>query len=144
MREVKRMKKTWWQGKIAYQIYPKSFLDTTGNGIGDIRGIISRLDYLQKLHVGILWLSPCFLSPLADEGYDIADYYRIDPRFGSNEDLFALVEEGKKRGISVILDLVVNHCSDEHEWFQAALADPEGPYGKYFYIEGGGRRARAQ
>lgn len=137
MREVKRMKKTWWQGKIAYQIYPKSFLDTTGNGIGDIRGIISKLDYLKKLHVGILWLSPCFLSPLADEGYDIADYYRIDPRFGSNEDLFTLVEEGKKRGISVILDLVVNHCSDEHEWFQAALADPEGPYGKYFYIEEG-------
>lgn len=131
------MNKMWWQGKIAYQIYPKSFLDTTGNGIGDIRGIISKLDYLQKLHVGIIWLSPCFVSPLADEGYDIADYYRIDPRFGSNEDLFELIREGKKRGISVILDLVVNHCSDEHAWFQAALADPEGPYGKYFYIEDG-------
>lgn len=81
------MKKEWWQQKVAYQIYPKSFLDTKGNGIGDLRGIIEKLDYLRELGIGIVWISPCYLSPLADQGYDIADYYRIDPRFGSNEDI---------------------------------------------------------
>ena len=131
------MKKEWWQEKVAYQIYPKSFKDTKGNGIGDIKGIIEKLDYLKELGIDIIWISPCFLSPLADQGYDIADYYKIDPRFGSNEDMEELISEAKKRDMYILLDLVVNHCSDEHEWFQKAVADPKGPFAKYFYFEEG-------
>ena len=129
------MQKKWWHGKVAYQIYPKSFRDTNGDGIGDLRGIIEKLDYLKDLGVDIVWISPCFCSPLADQGYDISDYYNIDPRFGTMEDMDELLAEAKKRDMYIVLDLVVNHCSDEHEWFQKALADPDGPYGKYFYIE---------
>lgn len=129
------MQKKWWHGKVAYQIYPKSFRDTNGDGIGDLRGIIEKLDYLKDLGVDIVWISPCFCSPLADQGYDISDYYNIDPRFGTMEDMDELFAEAKKRDMYIVLDLVVNHCSDEHEWFQKALADPDGPYGKYFYIE---------
>lgn len=129
------MKKKWWHGKTAYQIYPKSFCDTNGDGIGDIRGIISKLDYLQKLGIEILWLSPIYLSPCADQGYDVADYCQIDPQFGTMEDMECLLAEAKKRKIAVLMDLVVNHCSDEHIWFKKALADPDGEYGKYFYIE---------
>ena len=131
------MKKEWWQEKVAYQIYPKSFKDTKGNGIGDIKGIIEKLDYLKELGIDIIWISPCFLSPLADQGYDIADYYKIDPRFGSNEDMEELISEAKKRDMYILLDLVVNHCSDEHEWFRKAVADPKGPFAKYFYFEEG-------
>ena len=131
------MKKEWWQEKVAYQIYPKSFKDTKGNGIGDIKGIIEKLDYLKELGIDIIWISPCFLSPLADQGYDIADYYKIDPRFGSNEDMEELISEAKKRDMYILLDLVVNHCSDEHEWFQKAVANPKGPFAKYFYFEEG-------
>ena len=129
------MQKKWWHGKVAYQIYPKSFLDTTGSGTGDLRGIISKLDYLKDLGVDIIWLSPCYCSPLADQGYDISDYYNIDPRFGTMEDMEALLGEAKKRDMYILMDLVVNHCSDEHPWFQKALADPDGKYGNYFYIE---------
>ena len=131
------MKKEWWQEKVAYQIYPKSFKDTKGNGIGDIKGIIEKLDYLKELGIDIIWISPCFLSPLADQGYDIADYYKIDPRFGSNRDMEELISEAKKRDMYILLDLVVNHCSDEHEWFRKAVADPKGPFAKYFYFEEG-------
>ena len=131
------MKKEWWQEKVAYQIYPKSFKDTKGNGIGDIKGIIEKLDYLKELGIDIIWISPCFLSPLADQGYDIADYYKIDPRFGSNEDMEELISEAKKRDMYILLDLVVNHCSDEHEWFRKAVADPKGSFAKYFYFEEG-------
>ena len=131
------MKKEWWQEKVAYQIYPKSFKDTKGNGIGDIKGIIEKLDYLKELGIDIIWISPCFLSPLADQGYDIADYYKIDPRFGSNEDMEELISEAKKRDMYILLDLVVNHCSDEHEWFRKAVANPKGPFAKYFYFEEG-------
>ena len=131
------MKKEWWQEKVAYQIYPKSFLDTKGNGIGDLRGIIGKLDYLKGLGIDIIWISPCFLSPLADQGYDIADYYKIDPRFGTNEDMDELISEAKKRDMYILLDLVVNHCSDEHEWFKKAVADPKGHYAKYFHFEEG-------
>ena len=131
------MKKEWWQEKVAYQIYPKSFKDTKGNGIGDIKGIIEKLDYLKELGIDIIWISPCFLSPLADQGHDIADYYKIDPRFGSNEDMEELISEAKKRDMYILLDLVVNHCSDEHEWFRKAVADPKGPFAKYFYFEEG-------
>lgn len=129
------MEKKWWHNKIAYQIYPKSFYDTNGDGIGDINGVIEKLDYFKELGIDILWLSPIYCSPLADQGYDISDYYNIDPRFGTLEDLDRLIAEGKKRNIGIVMDLVVNHCSDEHEWFKKACADPDGEYGKYFYIE---------
>ena len=129
------MKKEWWHNKVAYQIWPKSFQDSNGDGIGDIPGIISHLDDLHSLGVGILWLSPVYCSPLADEGYDISDYYDIDPRFGTLEDMDRLIAEAKRRDISILMDLVVNHCSDEHIWFKKACADPEGPFGKFFYIE---------
>ena len=115
------MERKWWHGKVAYQVYPKSFLDTNGDGIGDLRGIINKLDYLKDLGIGILWISPVYVSPCADQGYDIADYYGIDPKFGTMEDMDRLLAEAKKRDIAVLMDLVVNHCSDEHEWFQKAL-----------------------
>ena len=129
------MKKQWWHDKVAYQIYPKSFYDSNGDGIGDLPGIISKLDYMKDLGVDIVWLSPIYKSPLADEGYDIADYYSIDPRFGTMEDMERLIEEAKKRDMYILMDLVVNHCSDEHEWFQKACQDPDGEYGNFFYIE---------
>ena len=129
------MKKQWWHGKVAYQIYPKSFCDSNGDGIGDLQGIISKLDYLKELGVDIIWLSPIYVSPLADQGYDIADYYNIDPRFGTMDDMDELLAEAKKRDMYIVMDLVVNHCSDEHEWFRKACEDPDGPYGKFFYIE---------
>ena len=128
------MKQQWWHDKVAYQIYPKSFCDSNGDGIGDLRGILSKLDYLKELGVDILWLSPCYLSPMADQGYDIADYYQIDPRFGTMEDMEELIAAAKARGMVILMDLVVNHCSDEHAWFRAACADPDGKYGKYFYL----------
>ena len=128
------MERKWWHGKTAYQIYPKSFQDTNGDGIGDLQGIIRRLDYLKELGVDIVWISPIYCSPLADQGYDISDYRAIDPRFGTMEDMEELLAEAKKRDIGIVMDLVVNHCSDEHEWFRKACEDPEGPYGRYFYI----------
>jgi len=131
------MTKKWWHGKVAYQIYPKSFNDTTGSGIGDLKGITEKLDYLKELGVDIIWISPCYCSPFADQGYDISDYYNIDPVFGNMDDMDKLLAEAKKRDMYILMDLVVNHCSDEHEWFKKALADPDGEYGKYFYIEEG-------
>lgn len=128
------MVKKWWHDKVAYQIYPKSFCDSNGDGIGDIPGIISKLDYLKDLGVDILWLSPCYQSPLADQGYDISDYYSIDPRFGTMEDMDRLIAEAKKRNMYILMDLVVNHCSDEHEWFRRACEDPDGKYGRFFYL----------
>ena len=128
------MEKDWWKGKVAYQIYPKSFKDSNGDGVGDIKGITEKLDYLQDLGIDILWLSPVYKSPFIDQGYDISDYYAIDPLFGTMEDMEELIAEGKKRGIAIIMDLVVNHCSSHHEWFQKALADPDGPYADYFYF----------
>lgn len=128
------MERKWWMEKTAYQIYPKSFKDSNGDGIGDIPGIIEKLDYLKELGIDLIWVSPVYLSPLADQGYDIADYCAIDPRFGSMEDMERLIAEAKKRGIGILMDLVVNHCSDEHIWFQKACEDPDGEYGKYFYI----------
>ena len=129
------MKKKWWHEKVAYQIYPKSFCDTNGDGVGDLRGIISKLDYLKELGVDLVWISPIYCSPMADQGYDISDYYNIDPLFGNMEDMDELLAEAKKRNIGIVMDLVVNHCSDEHEWFRKACEDPDGKYGKYFYIE---------
>ena len=128
------MERKWWQDKVAYQIYPKSFYDTNGDGIGDLPGIIEKLDYLKDLGGDIIWLSPCYRSPLADQGYDISDYYDIDPRFGTMEDMDRLIAEAKKRGMYILMDLVVNHCSDEHEWFKKACQDPDGKYGNFFYL----------
>lgn len=126
------MQRKWWHKKTAYQIYPKSFCDSNGDGIGDLPGIISKLDYLKDLGIDIIWLSPIYCSPLADQGYDI---YNIDPRFGTMDDMDCLISEAKKRDMYILMDLVVNHCSDEHEWFKKACEDPDGEYGKYFYIE---------
>ena len=128
------MQRKWWHGKTAYQIYPKSFCDSNGDGIGDLRGVISKLDYLRELGVEIVWLSPVYPSPMADQGYDISNYYGIDPRFGTMDDMDELIAKARERGISIVMDLVVNHCSDEHEWFRRACEDPDGPYGQFFYI----------
>ena len=128
------MKKKWWMGKVAYQIWPKSFADSNGDGVGDLEGIIGKLDYLKDLGIDIIWISPLYKSPLVDQGYDISDYYDINPLFGDLETMDRLLAEAKKRDMYIVMDLVVNHCSDEHEWFKKACADPDGEYGKYFYI----------
>lgn len=136
------MKKKWWHDKVAYQIYPKSFLDTNGDGIGDLRGVISKLDYLKELGIDIIWLSPIYKSPFVDQGYDIADYYKIAEEFGTMEEFDELLAEAKKRDMYIVMDLVVNHCSDQHEYFKKALANPDGEYAEYFYfIKGKGKKA---
>ncbi len=132
-------KRDWWKQDVVYQIYPRSFQDSNGDGIGDLPGITSRLDYLKDLGVGALWMSPIFDSPNDDMGYDIRDYRKVMEEFGTLDDFDELVREAHKRGLKVILDLVVNHTSDEHEWFQGALADKDSPYRDYyFFTEGGG------
>jgi oligo-1,6-glucosidase len=116
----------WWKEQVVYQIYPRSFQDSNGDGMGDIPGVISRLDEIRDLGAGVIWLSPVYKSPDADNGYDISDYYAVNPKFGTLADMDRLFAEARKRGIRVIMDLVVNHTSDEHEWFQKSRAgDPE-------------------
>ncbi len=127
-----KTKHGWWESAVFYQIYPKSFQDTNGDGVGDLRGIISRLDYLETLGIDGIWMSPVCASPQVDNGYDISDYCAIDPMFGTMADMEELIAEAKKRGISIILDLVLNHCSDQHPWFREALKGPENPYSDYF------------
>ena len=122
----------WWRSAVFYQIYPKSFQDTTGTGVGDLRGIISRLDYLEELGIDGIWLSPVCASPQVDNGYDISDYCAIDPMFGTMEDMETLIAEAKKRGISIIMDLVLNHSSDQHRWFREALKSRDNPYHDYY------------
>ncbi|MGN0908895.1 MAG: alpha-amylase family glycosyl hydrolase, partial [Succinivibrio sp.] len=126
--------KKWWHGAIAYQIYPRSFQDSNGDGIGDIRGIISRLGYLKDLGVDIIWLSPVYPSPQVDNGYDISDYRAIGPEFGTMEDFRELLSSVHRMGMKLIMDLVVNHCSSEHPLFKRALADPFGEDGRCFYF----------
>ena len=121
----------WWKERLVYQIYPRSFQDTNGDGIGDIPGIISRLDTIKALGVGIIWLSPLYCSPDADNGYDISDYCAIDPRYGTMADMERLFAEAEKRDIKIIMDLVINHTSDEHEWFQKSR-DKNSPYRDYY------------
>lgn len=128
------MQKKWWYGKIAYQIYPRSFKDSNGDGIGDLKGIISKLDYLKDLGVDIIWLSPVYVSPQIDNGYDIADYRSIGKEFGSMDDFKELLSGVHAKDMKLIMDLVVNHCSSEHELFKKALADPYGPEGQCFYF----------
>lgn len=127
----------WWKEAVFYQIYPRSFQDSDGDGIGDLRGIVSRLDYLADLGVDCLWLSPIFDSPNEDMGYDVRDYRAVMPEMGTLADLDELIEGCHQRGMRIILDLVVNHTSVEHEWFQRALADPDGPYGDYYIMRPG-------
>lgn len=122
----------WWRQAVAYQVYPKSFQDTTGSGTGDLQGIIRRLDYLAELGIDVIWLSPVFASPQVDNGYDISDYRAIDPIYGSLDDMDELIAEGKKRGIGIMLDLVLNHSSDQHPWFLAARSSRDNPYHDYY------------
>ena len=126
--------KKWWKEAVFYQIYPRSFYDTNGDGIGDLPGIIEKLDYLKELGVDALWLSPIYDSPNDDNGYDIRDYQKIMEEFGTMEDFDILLEEIHKRDMKLIMDLVVNHTSDEHEWFQKALKDPTSKYRDYYYF----------
>ncbi len=123
----------WWHNAVAYQIYPRSFADANGDGIGDIAGIISKLDYLQKLGINLIWLSPVFRSPMDDNGYDISDYYDIATEFGTLAEMETLIAEAKTRGIRILMDLVVNHTSDEHAWFVSARQSKTSPY-RDFYI----------
>ncbi|KLV26090.1 alpha,alpha-phosphotrehalase [Niallia circulans] len=127
------MKQEWWQKAVVYQIYPKSFQDTTGNGVGDIQGIIKRLDYLKELGVDVLWLTPIYTSPQKDNGYDISDYYSIHHEYGTMEDFDQLLKEAHQKGLKVIMDIVVNHTSTEHEWFKQAASSKDNPY-RDFYI----------
>ncbi len=123
----------WWKSAVFYELYPKSFQDTDGDGIGDLKGILSRLDYLQELGIDAIWLCPVCESPQVDNGYDISDYCAIDPMFGTMEDMETLIREGEKRGIGIIMDLVLNHCSNRHPWFLSAVAQGEAsPYYDYF------------
>lgn len=127
-----KTKKDWWKSAVAYQIYPKSFQDTTGSGVGDLQGIIRRLDYLQTLGIDVIWLSPVCASPQVDNGYDISDYRAIDPMFGDLDDMRQLIQEGKKRGIGIMMDLVLNHSSDQHRWFLQAKTSRDNPYHDYY------------
>lgn len=127
------MEQSWWQKAVVYQIYPKSFHDTTGNGVGDIQGIIQKLDYLKNLGVDVIWLTPIYASPQKDNGYDISDYYSIHHEYGTMEDFDELIVQAHQTGIKVIMDIVVNHTSTEHQWFKEASSSKDNPY-RDFYI----------
>lgn len=126
------MEQKWWHDAIVYQIYPRSFLDSNNDGIGDLNGIISKLDYLKELGINVIWLSPVYQSPMDDNGYDISDYQAIAKEFGSMEDMKRLMDEAKKRDIKIVMDLVVNHTSDEHRWFEQARSSKDNPYRDYY------------
>ncbi|WML39794.1 alpha,alpha-phosphotrehalase [Neobacillus sp. OS1-2] len=136
------MSTTWWKKAVVYQIYPKSFNDTTGNGIGDLQGIIEKLDYLNELGVDVLWLTPIYQSPQCDNGYDISNYYTIHEDYGTMEDFDQLLDEAHKRGIKIIMDIVINHTSTEHEWFKQAKSSKDNPY-RDFYIWKDGKNGEA-
>ena len=127
-----KRRRGWWQSAVFYELYPKSFQDTTGTGVGDLPGILSRLDYLQKLGIDAIWLCPVCASPQVDNGYDISDYCAVDPMFGTMADMEQLIAEAGKRNISIIMDLVLNHCSNQHPWFLEAKKGRENPYHDYF------------
>jgi trehalose-6-phosphate hydrolase len=134
------MSTTWWKNAVVYQIYPKSFYDTTGNGTGDIQGIIEKLDYLKNLGVDVLWLTPIYKSPQRDNGYDISDYYSIHEEYGTMEDFDKLLTEAHQRGMKIIMDIVINHTSTEHEWFKQAKSSKDNPF-RDFYIWKDGKNA---
>ncbi|EGQ3973572.1 alpha,alpha-phosphotrehalase [Staphylococcus pseudintermedius] len=123
-----------WKKSVVYQIYPKSFNDTTSNGEGDLKGIIEKLDYLQFLGVDYLWLTPIYDSPMNDNGYDIRDYYQVNAQFGDKDDLRTLIDEAHARGLKMMLDIVINHTSTEHEWFQQAQQSVDNPYRDYYFF----------
>src|SRR6476646_8355049 len=125
--------KKWWKEAIVYQIYPRSFQDSDGDGIGDLRGIISRLDYLKSLGITAVWLNPIYSSPNDDNGYDVSDYRNIMKDFGTMEDFDALLKGLHERGIKLVMDLVVNHSSDEHEWFKQSRSSRNSPYREYYH-----------
>lgn len=127
------MNTEWWKDAVVYQIYPKSFQDSNGDGIGDLNGITSRLDYIRELGADTIWLCPVYASPGADNGYDISDYYAINPDFGTMEDFNHLLAEAHQRGLRIIMDLVVNHSSDEHEWFRKSRESRDNPYRDYYF-----------
>lgn len=127
----------WWQDEVVYQIYPKSFMDSNNDGIGDVQGIIARLDYLKKLGITMIWVCPIYQSPMVDNGYDISDYCDINPDFGTMADVEQLIVEAKKRNMKVIMDLVVNHTSDQHAWFKEALTDPKSEKREYYIFKEG-------
>ena len=133
----KQYEKKWWQQAVVYQIYPRSFQDSNGDGIGDIPGIIERLPYLEKLGIDAIWLSPVCKSPQDDNGYDISDYQDIDPMFGTLADMEELIRKAKDHGIRIIMDLVLNHTSDEHPWFLEAKKSKDNPYHDYYVWEDG-------
>ena len=135
--DIKKLDKKWWKKEVGYQIYPRSFYDSNNDGIGDLNGITEKLDYLKNLGIMLIWVCPIFKSPMDDNGYDISDYYDVNPEFGTKEDLEKLIAEAEKRGIKVILDLVINHTSDEHEWFLEALKNPESKYRNYYIFKRG-------
>ena len=135
--DTKKLDKKWWQKEVGYQIYPRSFYDSNNDGIGDLNGITAKLDYLKELGITLIWVCPIFKSPMDDNGYDISDYYDVNPEFGTKEDLERLIKEAEKRGIKIILDLVINHTSDEHEWFLEALKNPESKYRNYYIFKRG-------
>ena len=135
--DIKKLDKKWWKKEVGYQIYPRSFYDSNNDGIGDLNGITEKLDYLKNLGITLIWVCPIFKSPMDDNGYDISDYYDVNPEFGTKEDLEKLIKEAEKRGIKVILDLVINHTSDEHEWFLEALKNPESKYRNYYIFKRG-------
>lgn len=135
--DIKKLDKKWWKKEVGYQIYPRSFYDSNNDGIGDLNGITEKLDYLKNLGITLIWVCPIFKSPMDDNGYDISDYYDVNPEFGTKEDLEKLIAEAEKRGIKVILDLVINHTSDEHEWFLEALKNPESEYRNYYIFKRG-------
>lgn len=126
------MEKKWWHQSVVYQIYPRSFKDTNGNGVGDLRGVIEKLDYLKELGIDVIWLSPVYKSPMDDNGYDISDYQDIAPEFGTMADMDELIEQANYRGIRILMDLVVNHTSDEHPWFLEAKKSKDNPYRDYY------------
>ncbi|MFS1489056.1 glycoside hydrolase family 13 protein [Vibrio splendidus] len=126
------MKQKWWHDAVVYQIYPRSFLDSNNDGIGDLNGIISKLDYLKELGINVIWLSPVYQSPMDDNGYDISDYQAIAEEFGTMEEMKRLMDEAKERDIKIVMDLVVNHTSDEHRWFEQARSSKDNPYRDYY------------
>lgn len=129
------MSKIWWKEAVTYQIYPKSFSDSNGDGIGDIKGITNKLTYLADLGIDVIWICPFYKSPMRDNGYDVEDYYAIDPMFGNMEDMDELLQKAKEYNIKILIDLVLNHSSSEHKWFQEAIKSPDNPYRDYYIFK---------
>ena len=133
MTKNSQQERNWWKEGVIYQIYPRSFKDTSGNGVGDLQGIIQKLDYIESLGVTMVWLNPIYESPNDDNGYDISDYRAIMKEFGTMTDFDELLQGLHKRNIKLVMDVVVNHSSDEHEWFQQSRSSRDNPYRDYYH-----------